>query len=151
MAKLRFQIEIAAPPDRVWAFFAPQRMPLWYGPEMGVEIEVAGGSAELAAGQKVRIRGKLGKREVSLTAAVTRYERQRVLEWRFADRYGIRGRQLWLLEPAAGREKTRLRMEEEYTLPGRLGWLADWIVVRWSVGSRDRRWLDNLRRYAERA
>jgi uncharacterized protein YndB with AHSA1/START domain len=150
MAKLRFQIEIAAPPDRVWAFFAPQRMPLWYGPEMGAEMEVAGGSAEFATGQKVHISGKLGRREVSLTAVVTRCERQRVLEWRFADRYGIRGRQLWLLEPETGSEKTRLHMEDEYTLPSRLGWLADWLLVRWSVGSRNRRWLDNLRRYAER-
>ncbi len=149
MAKLRFTVEIAAPADRVWAFFAPQRMPLWYGPEMAAEFEVEGGASEFAVGQKVRISGKLGRREVSLTAVVTRYERQRVLEWRFTDRYGIRGRQLWLLQPETGSEKTRLRAEDEYALPSRLGWLADLFLVRWSVGSRDRRWLDNLCRYAE--
>ncbi|MCL6564870.1 MAG: SRPBCC family protein [Acidobacteriia bacterium] len=149
MAALQFGIEIAASADRVWAFFLPQRMPLWYGPEMDIHLEVSGGAGEFAVGQKVRISGRLGRREVSLTAVVTGYERLRRLEWRFSDRYGVRGRQRWMLYPVTA-ETTRLHMEDVYTLPGRLGWIADLLLVRWSVRSRDRRWLSNLRRLAER-
>ncbi len=149
MAALQFVTEIAAPADRVWAFFLPQRMPLWYGPEMDMHLEVSGGASEFAVGQKVRISGRLGRREVSLTAVVTGYERLRRLEWRFRDRYGVRGRQQWRLEPVTAKT-TRLHMEDGYTLPGRLGWLLDLFLVRWSVRSRDRRWLGNLRRLAER-
>lgn len=149
MAALQFVTEIAAPADRVWAFFLPQRMPLWYGPEMDMHLEVSGGASEFAPGQKVRISGRLGRREVSLTAVVTGYERLRRLEWRFRDRYGVRGQQQWSLDSVTA-ETTRLHMEDVYTLPGRLGWLVDLILVRWSVSNRDRRWLGNLRRLAER-
>jgi hypothetical protein len=148
MAAWQFVIEIAAPADRVWAFFLPQRMSLWYGPEMDMELEVSGGASEFAVGQKVRISGRLGWRVVSLTAVVTGYERMRRLEWRFSDRYGVRGRQQWSLS-AVTAETTRLHMEDVYTLPGRFGRLVDLFLVRWSVRSRDRRWLDNLRRLAE--
>src|SRR2546422_8584684 len=82
MAKLEFSIEIAAPADRVAVFFVPQRMPYWYGAEMEAEFEVQDGAADFAVGQKVRVSGRVGKKEVSLTAVVTRFEFGRALEWR---------------------------------------------------------------------
>src|SRR5260370_16063578 len=86
MAKLEFSIEIAVPADRVAVFFVPQRMPYWYGAEMEAEFEVQGGAADFAVGQKVRVSGRVGKREVALTAVVTRFEFCRALGWRVSGR-----------------------------------------------------------------
>ncbi len=151
MATLDFTLRIAAPVERVAAFFVPQRMPLWYGPEMDTQFEVQGGAADFAAGQKVRITGKLGQREVAITAVVTCYEWRRALEWRFQDAYGIQGLQRWELEADSG--ATRLRMREEFEWPswGRLGNFLRNVVTRWSVASRDRMYLANLKKIAEAA
>src|SRR5713101_2602719 len=65
MAELEFSVEIAAPPDRVFVFFVPQRMPYWYGTEMESQFEVQDGAAEFQVGLKVRITGRLGRKEVS--------------------------------------------------------------------------------------
>lgn len=165
MARLEFTLDVAAPADRVFVFFIPQRMPHWYGYEMEMHFEVQGGAAEFQVGQKVRLAGRLGGREVSLTAVVTRYQWQRVLEWQFRDEYGVRGLQRWELEPASsvipsappadeesqglGSAQTRLTMYDEYELPGRFGRIFDALVMRWNVARRDRRWLEKLQRLAE--
>ena len=155
MAKLEFTVEIAAPPDRVFAFFVPQRMPYWYGAEMDARFEVQGGAAEFQVGLKVRITGRLGRKEVSHTAVLTRFEWGRVLEWRFQDAYGVRGLERWELEPvpmpsegaAAG---TRVRMHNEYEFPGWLGRIADWMLTRHAVARRDRQSLERLKKLGER-
>ncbi len=148
MARLTFTIEIAAPPDRVAVFFVPQRMPYWYGAEMQAELSVLGGAPDFALGQKVHIRGKLGRREVSLTAAVTEHCFGRVLEWRFRDAYGVRGMQRWEIEVAAG--GCVVRMRDEYELPGPTGRLFDWLLTRHAVSRRDLEYLERLKRLAER-
>jgi uncharacterized protein YndB with AHSA1/START domain len=115
VAELEFEIEIAAPPEHVFAFFVPQRMPYWYSPEMQSCFEVQGGAAEFAAAQKLCIVGKIGKRRVMLTAVVTRCEWGRLLEWRFQDAYGVQGLQSWELSETA--HGTRVRMRDSYELP----------------------------------
>lgn len=155
MAKLAFTVEIAAPPARVFAFFAPQRMPYWYGAELESCFEVQGGAAEFAVGLKVRTTGRLGRKEVSHTAVVTRHEWGRVLEWRFQDAYGVRGLQRWELEPVAHAPGdttpgTIVRMCDEYELPGLLGRVADWLFTRRAVARRDLGDLARLKRLAER-
>jgi hypothetical protein len=147
MRVLSFATDIQAPLDRVFVFFVPQRMTLWYAPEMDTEFEVQGGEADFRVGQKVRITGRLAQREVSLTAVVTRYEWMRALEWRFSDAYGVRGRQLWLLEPTD--EGTRVRMREEYEVTGTLSRLLEGILMKPAVRRRDLRMLENLKRLAE--
>lgn len=147
MAKLEFSIEITVPPDRVAAFFVPQRMPYWYGREMGAEFE-AQGAEDFAVGQKVRVGGHLGKRGMSLTMVVTRFEFGRVLEWRFADRFGVKGLQRWEMAPAE--TGTRVILRDEYELPGRFGRFADWLFTRHAVRARDREYLARLKRLAER-
>lgn len=147
MAKLEFTVEIAAPADRVFAFFVPQRMPYWYGTEMESRFEVQGGAAEFAVGLKVRVTGRLGGKEVAHTTVVTRHEWGRLLEWEFRDAYGVRGRQRW--ELAATPAGTRVRLRDEYEMPGRLGRLADWLLTRHAVARRDRRELERLKRFAE--
>jgi hypothetical protein len=150
MARLYFALEVAAPADRVFAFFVPQRMPYWYGAEMEMHFEVQGGASDFQVGQKVRLAGRLMEREVTLTAVVTRYEWPRVLEWQFRDAYGVRGLQRWQVEPVAGvPARSRLTMVDEYQLPGRLGRFADALFLRWTVSRRDHRWLAKLQRLAE--
>jgi len=102
MGALHLEVQISAPRDRVFCFFVPQRMPLWYAPEMETQFEVTGGESDFRAGQKVRISGHLGKREVSLVAVVQRYDWLRCLEWEFQDAYGVRGRQTWEVEESSG-------------------------------------------------
>lgn len=149
MAKLTFTLDIAAPADRVAAFFVPQRMPYWYGAEMNAEFEVQGGAADFQNGQKVKIAGRLAGKEVSLTAVVTRYEWGKILEWQFKDAYGIRGLQRW--EIAATSAGARVTMYDEYELPaaGLLSRLADALLMKRSVSRRDRSWLARLKRCAE--
>src|SRR5208282_3399636 len=102
MGSLHLAVDIDAPRDRVFVFFVPQRMPLWYAPEMETEFELAAGESDFRVGLKVRISGRLGKREVTLTAVVQRYDWLRSLEWEFQDAYGVRGRQIWEVEDAPG-------------------------------------------------
>ncbi len=145
---LSFQTEIAAPLDRVFVFFVPQRMPYWYGADMGTEFEVQGGVPDFAVGQKVRITGRLAGREVTLTAVVTRYDWQRALEWRFRDAYGVRGRQRWLLEETD--RGTLVQMREEYEVEGKLSRLLESVVMKPAVARRARHMLEKLKRLAER-
>jgi hypothetical protein len=147
MGKLAFTLEITAPPDRVGVFFVPQRMPYWYGADMEAEFTVLGGGEDFAAGQKVQIRGELQKREVSLTAVVTEYRFAQVLEWKFQDRYGVRGMQRWEIETAAS--GSLLRMRDEYELPGFVGRVFDWLITRHAVARRDREYLARLKRLSE--
>jgi hypothetical protein len=147
MGSLHLDIHIAAPRDRVFVFFVPQRMPLWYAPEMETCFEIAGGESDFRVGQKVKITGHLGKREVSLVAVVQRYEWLCALEWEFQDAYGVRGRQMWEVEETSN--FTRVVMHEWYTFPGRLGRWLDPILMRPSICARDRRMLDNLKRLSE--
>jgi hypothetical protein len=148
MARLELAIEIAAPPKVVFAFFVPQRMPYWCGAEMQARFEVQGGAPEFQTGQKVRITGRLAKREVAQTVVLSRYDWGRTLEWRFQDAYGVRGLQRWEIEPAES--GTRVRMRDEYEVPGRFGRILDWLLTRHSVARRDREWLARLQRLAER-
>jgi uncharacterized protein YndB with AHSA1/START domain len=149
MADLAFSLDIAAPPNEVFAFFAPQRMPLWYGAEMDACFEVQGGATEFAVSQKVLIAGKLGSREVALTVVVTQYAWKRLLEWRFQDSFGVRGLQRWELAPIGS--GTRLTMRDSYQMPGTLGRILDVIFTRHAVSRRDRVWLARLQKLATRS
>ena len=102
MGSLHLDVHIAAPLDRVFVFFVPQRMPLWYAPEMETCFEISGGESDFRVGQKIKITGHLGKREVSLVAVVQRYDWLRALDWEFHDAYGVHGRQMWEVEECSG-------------------------------------------------
>jgi len=148
MAALSLHVEIAAPVDRVAAFFVPQRMPYWFGSEMRAEFEVQGGAADFAVGQKVRVAGRMGGQDVALTAVVTAFQPARLLEWRFTDAYGVRGLQRW--ELSAAPNGTHVAMRDEYEMQGALGRLLDRIFTRHAVARRDRAWLAKLKQLAER-
>jgi hypothetical protein len=175
MADLDFSINLAAAPNEVFAFFVPQRMPLWYGTEMDACFEVERGASEFAAGQKVRITGYLKGHPVTLTAIISAYEWEKLLEWQFEDSYGVRGFQRWELKaverlsdsspasPNAPRlpsaksgdaspfaRATRVTMRDAYRLPGLYGRIVDVILTRFAVSMRDRSWLDRLDRLVGR-
>jgi uncharacterized membrane protein len=122
-------------------------MPYWYGAEMNCEFEVLGGAADFEIGQKVRITGRLGSREISLTATVTQFEFGRFLEWRFQDSYGVKGMQSWEIDAVDG--GTLVRMRDQYEMPGAFGRAFDWLFTRHAVARRDRDWLARLKRLAQ--
>ena len=154
MAQIETSVQIAAPAELVFAFFVPQRMPYWYGAEMESCIEVQGGASDFAVAQKVRVPGHLGRREVSHTAVVTAFHQARLFEWRFEDRYGVKGLERWELEPvisssAQSAGGTKVRMISDYTMPGFLGKVMDWLMTRHAVARRNENYLARLKRYAE--
>jgi hypothetical protein len=149
MAKIAISMDVAASAQLVGAFFLPQRMAYWFGEEMDCQFEVQRGSSEFAPGLKVRIAGRLARREVSLVAVVTQYQRARLLEWRFRDAYGVAGLQRWEIERVG--PHSRVHMRDEYELPGRFGKFWDRIFTQFAVRARDRRDLERLKRYAEQA
>ena len=154
MARIETSVQIAAPAEVVFAFFVPQRMPYWYGADMHACFEVQDGASDFAVGQKVHITGNLGRREVSHTAVVTALQQARLFEWRFSDRYGVKGLERWELErlDASSPErppKTVVRMRSDYTMPGSLGEAMDWLVTRHAVAHRNQNYLARLKRYAE--
>ena len=147
MAELKFTLDIAAPAKIVGAFFAPHRMGAWYGREMDLQFEVQGGAIEFRNGLKVRLTGRMGKREFTHTAVVTRFERGHVLEWQFQDAYGVRGTQRWQIsEIGSG---ARVEMSDSYEMPGRLGKFFDRLLTRHAVARRDRNELARLKRLVE--
>ncbi len=154
MARIETSVQIAAPAEVVFAFFVPQRMPYWYGSEMQACFAVQDGAADFAVAQKVQITGTLGKREVSHTAVVTALQQARLFEWRFSDRYGVKGLERWELERVAPSSeqrpaKTVVRMLSDYKMPGLLGKAADWLMTRHAVARRNQDYLMRLKRYAE--
>jgi len=154
MARIETSVQIAAPAEVVFAFFVPQRMPYWYGADMQACFELQDGAADFAIAQKVRITGSLGKREVSHTAVVTALQQARLFEWRFSDRYGVKGLERWELErldsPSPSHPpKTVVRMRSDYTMPGLAGKAMDWLVTRHAVARRNQDYLARLQRYAE--
>jgi Polyketide cyclase / dehydrase and lipid transport len=149
MADIRLIVEISEPPNEIFVFFVPQRMPLWYGIEMDAHFEVPGGASDFAVAQKVRITGRLQRYDTSLTAVITAYEWERVLEWQFHDSYGVRGMQRWELQALA--DTTRVTMRDKYEMPGMFGRIFDRVVTRRAVRMRDQAWLEKLKRLAERA
>jgi uncharacterized membrane protein len=154
MARIESSVEIAAPAVVVFAFFVPQRMPYWYGADMQACFIVQDGASDFAISQKVRITGSLGKREVSHTAVITALQNAQVFEWRFSDRYGVKGLERWELERAPARPperppKTIVRMRSDYSMPGPIGKALDWLMTRHAVARRNRDYLARLKRYAE--
>lgn len=143
---------VAAPPEDVFVFFVPQRMPHWYGPEMRSSFEMQGCGSEFRAGSKVRISGELAKRTFSHTALVTAFEKGRLFEWHFEDAYGVRGSERWEMERLENSSGTRtmIRFTNDYEIPGRIGRAIDWLMTRHALARRNRDYLSRLARLAER-
>lgn len=151
MSRIELTQGVAVSPEYLFAFFVPQRMSYWYGAEMDSSFEVLDGAAEFRVGQKVRVSGRFGSRTVSHTAVVTAFEYARLLEWRFQDAYGVRGRERWEIEriSASPADVTRVKFTSDYEFPGRCGRLMDRLLTRHAVARRNREYLARLARLAE--
>jgi uncharacterized membrane protein len=151
MTKVEVVEAIAVPPEHVFVYFVPQRMPHWYGREMDSCFQVQGGADRFAVGSLVRVSGRVGRKDVSHMAVVTAFENARVLEWRFEDAYGVRGTERWELErvPARSGAATRVKFTSQYEIPGALGRAVDWLLTRHAVARRNREYLGRLARLAE--
>jgi uncharacterized protein YndB with AHSA1/START domain len=152
MSRIVLTQVVAAPPEDVFVFFVPQRMPHWYGREMRSSFETQGCGSEFRAGSQVRISGTLANRAFSHTAVVTAFQSRRLFEWRFEDSYGVRGSERWELERLENSPgtKTMIRFTNEYEIPGRIGRVIDWLLTRHALTRRNRAYLDRLARLAER-
>ena len=90
----------------------------------------------------------------AMKSVVTALQQPRVFEWRFSDRYGVKGLERWELErvvpPSAQRApRTLVRMRSDYTMPGLIGKAMDWLMTRHAVARRNQDYLARLKRYAE--
>lgn len=143
---------VAAPPEDVYVFFVPQRMPYWYGPEMQSSFRTQDCGSDFRPGARVYISGKMANRTFSHTATVTGFERPRLFEWQFEDEYGVRGTERWEIERMANSAgvRTVVRFTNEYEIPGRIGRIFDWLLTRHGLARRNREYLDRLARLAER-
>ncbi len=104
MAIVELTRKIEVPPEHLFAFFVPQRMPYWYGAEMDSCFEVQDGAADFRVGLKVRISGQLGGKTVSHTVVVTAVEFPRLLELAVPDLRRARQRALGTGAPAPRRK-----------------------------------------------
>ena len=145
------RIEVCVPPRQLFAYFRPGRIGYWYGPETKTEFEVSDGAGEFAVAQKVRISGRVARREVSHTAVVTQCQWGSVLEWSFEDRSGLRGTERWDFEPIDinGAAGTLLRMTCDYRMKGIVARAANWLLTRHAVARRNRAYLARLKKLAE--
>jgi uncharacterized protein YndB with AHSA1/START domain len=151
MSRILLTQIVSVPPEDVFAFFVPQRMPYWYAPEMRSSFETQGCGSDFRAGSKVRISGKLANRGFSHTAVVTAFERPRLFEWRFEDAYGVQGSERWEMERVANSSaQTMIRFINDYAIPGRFGRAIDWLLTRHALARRNRDYLERLARLAER-
>lgn len=154
MSKTRVETrtQVDVPPRHLFAFFVPQRMGYWYGPEMQTQFETSDGAAEFGVAQKVRIVGRIRSKEFSHTAVVTECQWGKKLEWRFEDQTGLRGAERWDFDPieSGGAGATLLRMSSEYEPSGFTERAVNWILTRHSVARRNREYLARLKRIAER-
>jgi len=151
MSRIVLTQVVAAPPQDVFVFFVPQRMPYWYGPEMQSSFETQGCGSDFRAGSKVRISGTLANRNFSHTAIVTAFERPRLFEWRFEDAYGVQGSERWEMERLENSSaQTIIRFTNDYKIPGRCGRVIDWLLTRHALARRNRDYLSRLARLAER-
>jgi uncharacterized membrane protein len=85
---------------------------------------------------------------------VTAFHQARLFEWRFEDRYGVKGLERWELErlntpPSVVTPSTSVRMRSDYVLPGLLGKAMDWLMTRHAVARRNQDYLLRLKRLAE--
>ena len=149
MTSIVTSIEIAAPLADVSVFFVPQRMPYWYGAEMSAEFQLLDGASDFQVSQKLRVIGKVGSREVGHAAVVTDCRWGKVLEWRFQDRYGVKGMERWEIAPISS-ASTRVTMTSEYEMPNALARFTDKLFTRRAIARRNRDNLARLKKLAER-
>jgi hypothetical protein len=73
-------------------------------------------------------------------------------EWRFEDAYGVRGSERWEMERLKNSSgaRTMIRFTNDCEIPGRFDRVIDWLLTRHALARRNRDYLNELARLAER-
>jgi uncharacterized protein YndB with AHSA1/START domain len=136
----RNEIEIAAPPERVWRWLiGGERWPQWYGNCSSFRYGDGQGAPDLAAGRSFQWRTFASP----VRSVVRMFEPYRELGWdaRALGLYAYHG---WTLEPGGA----GCRVVTEETQRGWIPMLARWYLRRMLVRGHQG-WLEDLRRVAE--
>jgi len=136
----RNEIEIAAPPERVWRWLiGGGRWPQWYGNCASFRYSDGQGGPDLAAGRSFQWRTFA----MRVRSVVRVFEPCRELGWdaRAIGLYAYHG---WTLEPGGA----GCRVVTEETQRGWVPMLARWYLRRMLVRGHQG-WLEDLRRVAE--
>jgi len=137
-----FQTTVNAPLEAVWAFHEdPQaNLPLLAPPGQGVRVESADLPVGVGSRIAISIDGPLGRRMRWVAEIVEHAPPHAVvfgMEARFVDKQVEGPFAQWRHEhefEAVDSRTTRVVERITYRLPlGPLGWLADWLYVRWRV------------------
>jgi uncharacterized protein YndB with AHSA1/START domain len=136
----RNEIEIAAPPERVWRWLiAGERWPRWYGNCTRFSYTDGQRGPDLAEGRSFKWRTFASP----VRSIVKTFEPCRELGWdaRAPGLYAYHG---WLLEPAGARCRVVTEETQRGWLPAPARWYLRRMLLRGHQG-----WLQDLRRMAE--
>lgn len=141
MSRVDTTAKLTVSPSRLWAWFRPEKMKQWYGPELRV---LSRGS--LGKGAKVSLTGRSGAKEFGYEAVVTEYNENRTLAWEGADPK-VAYRISFTLTPE--NEGTLLLLRDEFRLRGPIGWIIEKLFMSRRVARYDRHFLTTLKRLVE--
>ena len=157
MPTLEFETIVAAPLEKVWAFFQDvvHGIPAIYSPKDQVQVEQADLPLRVGSMVVIRARGPVGK--IRMVAKVIEHRPPHPVvfgeEARFVDVQESGPFKLWRHEHEMERIEqrlTRLVDRVTYVVPyGPIGWLADVLIVRRKVRAMFRYRSDTVRRILE--
>jgi uncharacterized protein YndB with AHSA1/START domain len=141
------EIEIAAPPERVWSVVMdPRRLEEWVTTHDSL---VGDAPRELSEGASFKQTLRVGGPKFKVEWTVVEADRPRRVEWEGDGPAGSSARVVYELEPD-GATATRFRYDNEFELPGgRLGRLAGRRVGAATARREAERSLANLKRLIE--
>jgi uncharacterized membrane protein len=142
MARCDITERINATPGKVWAWFRPDRISQWYGPELRL---VSPGP--LGKGSRISVSGRSGSKRFGYEATVTDYAENRTLVWEGTDGR-VSYRVAFLLAPKEGATVVLLR--DEFHLKGLMGRLIEKLFMAKRVAAYDRGFLRRLKGLVER-
>jgi uncharacterized membrane protein len=143
------QIDIAAPPEAVWAFIVDPERYLHF--MHGITRWEVAGDDPRGLGARYRMLMRVGSAEIGGTVEVTEYVEPRDMAWTSVTGVDQRGR--WRLRPRGSadlpqRTHVELRLSYGVAGAGLLGWLSERFSSP-QVGANLRRSLQQLKRTVE--
>lgn len=142
MARCDVTERIDTAPSRIWAWFKPEKMKQWYGPEIQV---ISPGP--LDKGSRIRLTGRSGPKTFGYEAEVTEYIENRCMAWEGAD---DRASYRITLTLAPKNGYTVISLRDEFSVGGLVGWMVERFFMAKRVTKYDRYFLSKLKALAEK-